>query len=190
MVDAEQPAVLEQPVAVEHAIGAFHRVLEADELVLPLRCLFIETEKRGPGAGEVVDQVDEAKPCTRIVQVLAKIVEQVSPLVGIDLRALDELLVAEQTRICMADRVDTRPVAQSHEQGLAAQALARCLGIGVDEHAVRLDVALGPRHAEETISNEARVWRTDPLPPAWEARWRRADTRTGAATGGPARGRR
>ena len=118
-------------------------------LPFQLAASVVEAEKRGSGASEIVDQVDEPEPCTRILQVLAKIIEQISPLVRVDLRALYELLVAEQTRIHMADRVGVRPVAQSHEQSLAAQALARYPGIRVDEHAVRLDVALGRRHAED-----------------------------------------
>ena len=125
---------------------------------------FVEAEKGGPGAGEVVDQIDKAEPCIRLVQVLSKILEQISPLLGVDLRALDELLVSEQTRIRVANRVGVGPVAQSHEQGLAAQTFGRRPSIRVDEHALRRDVALGRHHAEETISNGTRVELLDESP--------------------------
>ena len=57
----------------------------------------------------------------------------------------------------MADRVDARTVAQTHEQGLAAQALLRRPGFLISEHTIRLDAALVRHHADEAVSDGGRI---------------------------------
>ena len=115
----------ELPVRRKHRAKGFRclidRLPKAYEFAFPL--VGVCAKKGGAGAREVVDHVDNAKAGALISKLLPQVVAEVLPFVMVDLDALDELLVAEQARICVSNRVDPGTIAQAHEQGLPAQAI-------------------------------------------------------------------